>query len=106
MTKSTFFALLSILFLSAIRVSAQTANVRGKVVESKTKSPLSGAHVKLINSADPSETFITSTNDNGNYSFSGLKLHAYTLEATYVGCTMFTKTIRIDNQSMELPTCR
>ncbi len=103
MTKLPFFPFLVILFLFSPRALAQTANLRGKVIEAKSKAPLSGAHVKLVNHDDPSETFITSTNDNGNYSFSGIGLHTYLLEATYVGCTMFTKTIHIDNQSMELP---
>ena len=102
MAKLKFFPLLLIVLLSPAGLSAQTASIRGKVLEIKTKTPLSGAHVKLINSDDPAETFITSTDENGGYKFSGLPLHSYMLEATYVGCNMYTKTIRVDNQTIEL----
>ena len=102
MTKITFFPFLIIVLLSPAGLSAQTANIQGRVIEIKTKTPLSGAHVKLTNSDDPSETFITSTDENGGYKFSGLPMHAYTLEATYVGCNMYTKTIRVDNQTIDL----
>ncbi len=102
MTKITFFPFLIILLLIPAELSAQTASIRGKVVESKTKTPLPGAHVKLINSDDPTETFITSTDDNGVYKFSGIGMHPYTLEATFVGFNMYAKTVRVDNQTMEL----
>ena len=103
MTKFTFFSLLVIHLLCPHQLSAQTAILRGKVIEAKSKAPLSGAHVKLTNHDDPNETFITSTNENGSYSFSGIGMHTYLLEASYVGCTLFTRTVNIDNQTVDLP---
>jgi len=102
MTKIIPLFLFTVLLMFPARMSAQAVNLRGRVLEAKTKSPLSGAHVKLINHDDPAETFITSTDENGLYKFSGIAMRSYTLEATYVGCNMFTKTIHIDNQTIEL----
>ena len=102
MIKITFFSFLAILLLFPARLSAQSVTLRGRVLEAKTKTPLSGAHVKITNSDDPTETFITSTDENGAYRFSGIGMHTYALEATYVGCNMFSKTIRVDNQTIEL----
>ncbi|MGA7161487.1 MAG: TonB-dependent receptor, partial [Bacteroidota bacterium] len=102
MIKITFLILLAILLLSPYRLLAQAASVQGRVLEAKTKSPLGGAHVKLVNRDDPAETFITSTDENGDYKFSGIPMRTYGLEATYVGCNMFTKTIRVDNETVDL----
>ena len=102
MIKITFFSFLVILLLFPAILSGQSATLRGRVLEAKTKTPLSGAHVKITNSDDPAETFITSTDENGAYKLSGIGMRTYALEATYVGCNMFSKTIRITNQTMEL----
>ena len=102
MIKTIFFTFFIIVVFLPARLSAQTASIRGNVLEIKTKTPLSGAHVKLINSDDPATTFITSTDENGAYKFSGIPMHSYILEATFVGCNLFSKKIRVDSQSMEL----
>ncbi|HTY11068.1 MAG TPA: outer membrane beta-barrel protein [Bacteroidota bacterium] len=102
MTRITLRTLLALLLLSPISIFSQTVSVQGRVLEAKTKTPLPGAHVKLINSDDPSQSFISSTDERGVFKFSGILKHSYTLEATYVGCNMFTKTVRVETQPTDL----
>jgi len=102
MTKIFLFPFLIAALSFQSELSAQTASLRGRALESKTKTPLPGAHVKLINSDDPSETFITSTDENGIFRFSNIGMHTYSLEATFVGFNMFSKIIHLDSSSMEL----
>ncbi|MGA9405599.1 MAG: outer membrane beta-barrel protein [Bacteroidota bacterium] len=102
MIKISFISLLVILLGFPERSLAQTVTIRGRTLEAKTKPPLPGAHVKLINPDDPTDTFITSTDENGNYKFSGIGMHSYTLEATFVGFNTFIKTIHVENQTMDL----
>jgi len=102
MIKLTFCSLLAILLLFPVKMLAQSVILRGRVLESKSRTPLAGAHVKLTGSNDAAETFITSTDETGYFKFSGIEMHAYSLEATYVGFNMYSKTIHIDSQSMDL----
>ena len=102
MTRLVPFCIVLLCLISSLAV-AQTSQVEGRVIESKTSTPLYGAHVKITNSDNPEETYITSTDYSGHYQFTGIRTHSYLLEATFVGCTTFTKTIRVMDRNVTLP---
>jgi len=84
-------------------MSAQLANVQGKILDSRTHFPLAGAHVRVVNESDSTEIFITTTDTDGHFKFSGLPFQAYRLEATYVGHATVSRSIRVDDRSIDLP---
>jgi hypothetical protein len=82
------FSLPPRLFLLGLMLSsdafAQTYSIRGMVVD-ENKSPLPGVLVRLVDLADSSKSFVTSTNLDGSFSLQNLPSHIYRLELTAVG---------------------
>ncbi len=91
-------ALLSVPF----GLSAQTGRLQGRIFDAKTKFPLTGAHVRLTNREDTTETYLTISDVDGVFIFSKLGSTAYMLEATFLGREKINKTIRIENQNISI----
>jgi hypothetical protein len=89
---------LSLLVVVVIQSSAwtQPARVQGKVVERKTHQPLTGAHIKLINSSDSTQTFLTTSSATGSFTFDNVARGLYRLEVSHIACAKLIKSIRID----------
>ncbi|HMK38792.1 MAG TPA: outer membrane beta-barrel protein [Bacteroidota bacterium] len=90
------------LALFPAQAMAQTALVRGRVVEAMRKSPLAGVHVKLTNAGDTTETYLETTDRTGAFSFLNIRYQTCTLEATIVGYAPLTMTVIIGRPSMDL----
>ena len=64
---------------------AQSASLRGRVVDPASLMPIAGATIRLVNPADTSEIHGASSGAGGAFELTGLSLHAYRLEASRVG---------------------
>ncbi|MBS4066027.1 MAG: TonB-dependent receptor [Chitinophagaceae bacterium] len=79
---NTKISLLLLSFISAISIAAQqpTGRISGKVINGNNGEPLIGATVVL----QPSNRTIT-TDQNGTYSFPGIRVGAYSITCSYTG---------------------
>lgn len=78
-TRLSFILFLS--FLSASVAFAETAaTLRGRVVDATNGEALVGATIRILQAGKT-----TISDENGNFSFSGLAQRGYTLSATYLG---------------------
>ena len=84
------------LLLAAAPAFAQHAVVKGRVVDSGSRSPLKGAHVKLINPRDTTEAYLTSTDASGAFSLDEVRYHSFRLEATLVGFAPYESTVNVN----------
>ncbi len=100
---ATFF--LTILFIAAPLFS-QTSILKGRFLDSETKSSLVGVTVKLTNSADTSDRQFKLTDMQGRFRFTGLTRRPYILEATYIGYPKLKRTIRIEKDSLDVGNIR
>ncbi|MFI5253291.1 MAG: carboxypeptidase regulatory-like domain-containing protein, partial [Bacteroidota bacterium] len=94
--------LLLILLILPLQAWSQGTGLRGRILDARTKAPMAGATVRLINSMDTTKTFVTVTGADGSFSIQGTGLHAYDLEVVYVGYVTITKFIRIDKAMLNL----
>ena len=84
--QAVFIFFVSLLILNA-EPNNPKGNIKGKVVDLETQSPLIGANI-LIN-----ETAIgTTTNEIGEYFFENLKTGTYAISFSYLGYESSTKT--------------
>ena len=81
-------------------VNAQTFRLSGKVFDEDTDEPLSGVNIQLI-AENQSQTDYSTTNINGNYSFTELKPGKYRLSFSYLGYLTLEKKVDL-NADMEL----
>jgi len=93
--RSPWFILL-LTFLPLVTL-AQSGVITGKVTRADFKTPLSLANVFLSNT-----TAGTATNDNGNFTLSGLKPGQYTLVVSIVGFESYTKTVSVGAEPIRL----
>jgi hypothetical protein len=94
--------LLVILFILPLRVWAQVTSLEGRVLDGRTKSPMVGATVRLINSNDTTKVLIAKTFGDGSFIIPGPGLHAYDLEITYIGYAPVNRFVRINEAHMSL----
>jgi Outer membrane protein beta-barrel family len=97
--KGSIFILLTLVSWHAF---SQTANVQGKILDSKKKTSLLGVYVKLANQLDTNEYYFSLTDDEGEFRFIGIKFNTYILTATLIGHTELTKTVRVAKPSVDL----
>ncbi|HNI45877.1 MAG TPA: carboxypeptidase-like regulatory domain-containing protein, partial [Chitinophagales bacterium] len=67
-------------FCSTFVVFAQTASLSGRVYDALNNDPIPFANVVLQNT-----NFVTTTDDNGNYTFSNLPASLYNIIVSFVG---------------------
>jgi hypothetical protein len=89
------------IFLSA-PLLAQTAGVQGRILDGKTRVPIAGVHVRLIQRSDTVATWITTTGTDGVFACAGVSYQIYVLEATFVGRKKFAKEIIADRSIIDL----
>jgi len=81
-------------------LNAQTYHLSGKMFDEDTDEPLSGVNIQLI-AENQSQTDYSTTNINGNYSFTELKPGKYRLSFSYLGYLTLEKKVDL-NADMEL----
>lgn len=88
----------SVFFLFIFAITAQSATLKGKVIDAMTHETVVGANV-FINGKE----FESVTNDEGLYSFKDLKVGSYKLEVSYIGFIRTAQIIEI-NDANEIKT--
>ena len=81
-------------FLLIMSVSfAQKVSLTGKVSDTKEGTPLVGANVYLAGTS-----LGTATNEDGNYTISGISQGTYVVKVTYIGYTTLEDSIIINEE--------
>jgi hypothetical protein len=71
-----------LLFLHTLHAQDYVKNIRGKVLDKDSKSPLIGVNVLIVNSTPPTGT---STNEKGEFVLENVRAGRHTIKLTYVG---------------------
>jgi hypothetical protein len=82
----------------------QNATVGGTVVKKNHGVALVGAHIRLIEQDDSTQSFVTSTDENGRFEFSNIQRATYTMEVTYLGYGKLSRTVTIDKSHVDVET--
>lgn len=91
-----YFTLLSFSFLTMIAFAQPTQNVRGRVVDSDTYSPVYSAKVKII-TADTSKIYGSMTEENGTFFISDVPVGKHQLTVFAVGYDEKVITIEVNS---------
>ncbi|QNK63195.1 TonB-dependent receptor [Pedobacter sp. PAMC26386] len=94
---SKFYAII-IFTLSATVASAQTAVIKGRIADSKSKEPLPGAYVHLdgLNKGATTDAF-------GNFEINKLSAGKYKIKVKYIGFGKFEQEVKVkDNEVLEI----
>jgi hypothetical protein len=94
---SLFFFLLAFTSLFA-----QNVEVKGRLLDATDQSPLIGANVLLINSADSTKRFGTVADTSGTFVFKNIPLAGYRLVASFVGYVAYDQRINLRRTSPDL----
>jgi hypothetical protein len=81
------------LVLLPAAAQAQTVRLRGRILDGASRSPVAGADVRLVNTADTTDSRAGATGDDGAFTFTGLSLRAYRLDAARIGYAPLRQTI-------------
>jgi len=101
MSKSSFFILVLFIFTGIDHILAEGYSVHGKII-SPNKSPLPWIHVKLVNRADTTKIFRTTTNTDGNFFFTNIPVQSYRFEASEVGKKTIKIIVQVINRDHDL----
>jgi len=99
--RSVFCLVALIVSLSAPVADAQTARVRGVVLDAQGQ-PLSGANVVLLRSDDSTRVAGTSTGADGAFSLGAVESGAYRLVASAVGHTQNATPLTLEGSSRQV----
>ena len=90
-------ALLFVLLpLSPVLAGAQTVDLRGRVLDAATKTPVPGVYLRLRGASDTTDVHAGATGDNGAFTISGLAPTAYRLTAERIGYATLTRTLLVE----------
>jgi len=87
-------SLLAAILCLSLGLSAQNITVTGRVVDN-SGSPLPGASVYLTVGENAVDKLGAVANTNGYFTITGVSARVYTLQATFIGFTTYTKTITV-----------
>jgi hypothetical protein len=97
------FVLLLFLFaFFTLITNAQTATLKGTVLNNADRTPVAGATVQLISQTDSSKLPLLITDSNGRFAFNGLLKNTYTVIITYVGYNKIQQAVVINNSDIDL----
>lgn len=87
---------LSLLFCTLlVGAQAQNGSIKGKLMDSTAKQPISDATVSVINTKDSSLATFTLSNKQGIFEIKGLEEGNYQLVITHLGFETFKKTVSV-----------
>ncbi|MCC8425481.1 TonB-dependent receptor domain-containing protein [Mucilaginibacter sp. UR6-11] len=99
-TRLTLSCLILFVSLSAL---AQRAAIKGKITDSKTKSPVEYASIALFKSTDSSLVAGQVTGNDGAFVFNGLQPGSYRLRIVFIGYeTRYIRDIKLDGAPADL----
>jgi len=80
----TRFMVIGLLLIAGI-VTAQIGDIKGKIIDSKTKQPLFGTNVILLGETYSDESFGTATDEDGYFGMKDIPENIYKLKVSYLG---------------------
>lgn len=94
---------LLMLFTSlAVWANGQAVRLTGKVVDEKQKT-MPGVGIKVTNSKDTTEKHLTASDNNGNFSVSGLRPNSsYVVRATFIGFGDVVRQVNTLNNTLNI----
>jgi hypothetical protein len=96
MKKVFLFLTPLLLLLTPVVATAQSAILKGTIVDSISHKPLAGVELKLTRLTDTLDVRGALSQDDGSFQFLTLRLTSYRLEASYVGHVKLVRIIRLD----------
>lgn len=96
---SALFLLFTISFTSGAQ---QLPEIKGQIINKKTKEPLLGVLVTAINKRDSSYKKTASTDNNGNFIITNLKYGNYLIRTSYIGFLKLEFTTLINAETENL----
>ncbi len=94
--------LVALLAFHPICAHTQPGTVEGRVVDGRTRAPLWGANVRLTNISDTAETYLTTSDSDGRFTFLPPAHRLYLLDVTYVGYAKLTKQVTVGSSRVVL----
>ena len=95
---------IQVLFMST--VTAQIADLKGRIVEGKTDSPVEGVHIRLTGVTDTSKMHLATSGADGSFAFSRLPRQPYKIDVTRIGYKKLSGTIQIDRAEVDIGNLR
>jgi hypothetical protein len=85
---------------------AQTATLRGRVVDRGSGAAIAGVRIRLVNLSDTTDVHSTITRDDGTFELSGLALRGYRLETLRLSYVPLRQTVRVVRGEQDLGPLR
>ena len=104
-TRIAFFPLLLpaiVSFIPPPALHAQTSALHGRIVDRRSAKPIPGAHVRIMNDADTTQSSMTTSGADGTFAFTAVAYRACRIEVTFVGYAMLVKRAAVDRQAVDL----
>ena len=89
------------IFLSSVGY-AQTASIRGKVIDDTTRKPIAGATVGLLLQADSSEVHSVITDSAGNFFMGNLAADSFIVKVSTIGYQEYVSFITLRDTTRDL----
>lgn len=95
--KRILFTISTCLIAMFQSLSAQTANIKGKIVDGEEKTPIEFANIVLLNQ---DSTFVTgvASNENGTFTISNIPVGHYILSGSYMGYKTAYQPVKQDEE--------
>ncbi|MBR2637777.1 MAG: TonB-dependent receptor [Bacteroidaceae bacterium] len=101
------FVLLSTLLIPLLMMAQGTGTISGKIIDSKTKEPLSFVTVSLTPQGSSTPIYGVNTDDDGLFKIAKIKTGNYTARFSFVGYLDDTRNIEIGiSENVEIGTIR
>ena len=87
-----------LIFLTIRVLAAQAATLKGSILDERTREPLIGATVALLNASGAATTFGGTVGLDGNYLIKSVPAGTYTCVVQYISYQKTQKTITVSNE--------
>ena len=83
-------------------IQAQTASIKGSVLDQQSKAPLRGATVRLKSTTDAAFSKSVLSDSAGNFVFAPLSRDSFLLSVSFVGFNAVTRSVRVDSSEVAI----
>lgn len=102
--KVAFWAMLLLVAGFGFRVSAQTYTITGKITDSKDNTPLMGAVVQAISTADTNLKNGAAADIDGNFSLIAVATGSYVIQVNYIGYKTIKRNLAVIDGDVNMGT--
>ncbi|HYK55114.1 MAG TPA: carboxypeptidase regulatory-like domain-containing protein, partial [Flavisolibacter sp.] len=83
-------------------IQAQTASIKGSVLDQQSKAPLRGATVRLKSTTDAAFSKSVLSDSAGNFVFAPLFRDSFSLSVSFVGFNAVTRGVRVESSEVNI----